>query len=142
MTLRATIVQSANATDSDVKKKYTLVVQRLKRQLRENDVSEEERDEIKEVISLLKDGIHVVDVKPSSVQLLVWCSQLSSLERFHELLTDGTVKNIIETVFNRLLKTSPDNRLHVDVEWDENTYNELVSYFQSWTGMSHFGLRQ
>jgi hypothetical protein len=134
MTLHATILKSASVTDLDTKKKYPILVAKLKRRLKEPDVGQEERDEIKEFLSLQEEGVHVVDANHSSVKLLVWCSQLSSLKRFHEWLNDGTMRNIAETVFNRLLETSLDNRLHVEIEWNEDIYKELVSYLQRWTG--------
>ena len=126
--LRTAISRSSKTCASDVADKVSVVVREIRRLL--EFVNLEELRKIEEMVEL-----KVVGVNTDSAELMLWCSTLSDLERLRDWLSSGKMKQAVESLYNRLLKTSHDNKLSVDVDATDDNFARCVEYFTTKRGM-------
>lgn len=65
--------------------------------------------------------------KGESIYLYVYCATVKELRELHRLLVNGTVKSIVETLFNKL--ASIEDRIVVSLTYSEEEYDKCKSYF-------------
>jgi len=127
MTVRCTIDPSSQHSAFEVQNGESTVVQEARRLL--NSANEEELNKIEEIVEMRRNDITLAGVKNGSMILLLWCHELSGLKRLHDWLRKGRMREIVEELFNRLLKTSQESRLPVVIKWKEKEYKRCVKYF-------------
>lgn len=66
--------------------------------------------------------------KGESIYLYVYCATHEELTELHNLLVTGTVKTIVETLFNKLV--SREKRIVVSYTYSEEEYMKCKSYFE------------
>jgi len=127
MPVRITISHSSRLSSSDVTNKVSEVLTEARRLL--DNANQEELCKIEEMVEL-----KVVGVNISNAELILWCCTLSDLERLRDWLINGKMHQSVELLFNRLLKTSRDTRITVNVDGSEENYTRCVEYFQTKRG--------
>jgi hypothetical protein len=125
--VRTTISQSSKTSASDVADKISVVMREIRRLL--EFANREELGKIEEMVEL-----KVVGVSTDNAELMLWCCTLSNLERFRDWLVSSKMKQTVESLYNRLLKTSRDNRLSVEVFATGENYARCVEYFTTKSG--------
>lgn len=123
---------SSNLSEDKSKQNETSVVREMKRLM--DIATRDELNAIGEYLLLKKQGAEIIGAAEGSVELLIWCRELSGLERLHEWLVNGRVRDIVKLLFNRLLNTTDENKLPVDVEWNEEEYKMCKEYFVIYAG--------
>jgi len=121
--MRATAtVKKPNADQESV------IVQEIRRLL--NDCTEEDLNVVDELVQLRRQGMELVGASNGSVDVLFWCRSKNGLVRLHEWLVNGRISDIIKVLINRLMKrSSPEERISIDLEWSEREYDLCVKYF-------------
>jgi len=127
MPLHTSISQSSSSSvsESDVIKKVRWALK---------EANDEERKQIKELVTLEENGMPLVEVGSGSVKLLLWCTELFDWERLRHWLVTERLQEILVALFRRLLGISHDVRLLVHIEWRMEDYDRGVQYFKSRPG--------
>lgn len=133
MPVRATISKTGSSlSESEIKTKDSDIVSEIRALL--NRANPDELDQVQELVSLKRQGADLIGANSGSVELLLWCREPAGLKRLHEWLVNGRVQDIVKTLFNRLMKTTRETRIPVDVDWKEEDHDRCVKYFHTWTG--------
>jgi len=131
MPLHTSISQSSSSSVSDDSTESD-VIKKVRWALKE--ANDEERKQIKELVTLEENGMPLVEVGSGSVKLLLWCTELFDLERLRHWLVTERMQEIHVALFRRLLGISHDIALLVHIEWRMEDYDRGVQYFRTRPG--------
>jgi hypothetical protein len=93
------------------------------------------REEQQELLSIL--GAKLIDLKKSkSVAVFIHCTTLSAVQFLNSSLEDGTLKSVVEDVFNRLLKGCRGEIRILQCSVTNYNYNCCLNYFHESLGLS------
>jgi len=111
--------------DSDHESAIVREIQRLL-----TDCVDEDLDKVDELLRLRRQGIRLVGAADGSVAVLFWCRRRCGLARLHEWLVNGRVRDAVKALVNRVMgRSSPSERIAIDLDWTEQDYDVCVEYF-------------
>lgn len=123
----AVVVQVHVDFDGD-NQSETTIVKSIRHLLRSKTPQEQRR--IFELVQLQNDDMHLIDLSPSnSIGLFFHCRTSKGLDNLYEMVTNRSLKQIVEIAFGKVLQPSKTLSTVTHIRLEESQYQRCKKYF-------------